>query len=126
MLEVPSSRRRAIVTVTTVAVVHVIGKVLAEYSISKAGLAHMVQHFAARLAPDGIHCYEVRPGMMKTAMTSTSREKYDGLIADGFVPGRWGELTEIGAAIASMASGDISYAVGQTIHVDGGMRMKLF
>lgn len=127
MLAAPSPRRRTIVTVTTVAVDHVIGKVLAEYSIAKAGLAHMVQHFAARLAPENIDCFEIRPGMMQTAMTTTSREKYDRLIAEGFVPaGRWGDPAEIGKAVAAMASGEFAYAVGQTIHIDGGMRMKLF
>lgn len=127
MLAAPSARRRTIVTITTVAVDHVIGKVLAEYSIAKAGLAHMVQHFAARLASEHIDCYEIRPGMMQTTMTSTSREKYDRLVAEGFVPaGRWGDLAEIGKAVAAMASGELSYAVGQTIHVDGGMRMKVF
>lgn len=127
MLAAPVQRRRTIVTITTVAVDQIIGQVLAEYSIAKAGLAHMVQHFAARLASENISCYEIRPGMMRTAMTSTSREKYDRLIAEGFVPaGRWGELAEIGQAVAVMVSGEFSYAVGQTIHIDGGMRMKLF
>ncbi|SHM43638.1 NAD(P)-dependent dehydrogenase, short-chain alcohol dehydrogenase family [Paracoccus solventivorans] len=127
MLAAPSARRRAIVTITTVAVDHVVGRVLAEYSMSKAGLAHMVQHFAARLAPQNIDCFEIRPGMMQTPMTSTSREKYDRLIAEGFVPaGRWGELDEIGKVVATMASGEFAYAVGQTIHIDGGMRMKMF
>src|SRR5690606_2011820 len=69
MLAAPSARRRAIVTITTVAVDHVVGRVLAEYSMSKAGLAHMVQHFAARLAPQNIDCFEIRPGMMQTPMT---------------------------------------------------------
>lgn len=127
MLAAPAARRRTIITVTSVAVDQIIGKVLAEYSISKAGLAHMVQHFAARLAPENIDCFEIRPGMMQTEMTSTSREKYDRLIAEGFVPaGRWGSLDEIGKVIATMASGEFSYAVGQAIHIDGGMRFKTF
>lgn len=127
MLAAPSPRRRTIVMVATVTVDHLIGKVLAEYSIAKAGLAHMVQHFAARLASENIDCYEIRPGMMQTPMTSSSREKYDRLVAEGFVPaGHWGDLAEIGKAAAAMASGEFSYAVGQTIHIDGGMRLKLF
>src|SRR5271168_2704731 len=65
----PDQRRRSIVTVSTVAVEHIIGKVLAEYSISKAGLSHMVKHFATRIVTESIDCYEVRPGMMKSDMT---------------------------------------------------------
>lgn len=119
--------RKAIVTITSVAVDEIIGKVLAEYSISKAGLSHMIKHFAVRLAPLGIECYELRPGMMKTGMTSTTRDKYDALIAAGFVPaGRWGELEEVGETAANLASGALRYAVGQVVSVDGGMRLKVF
>ena len=119
--------RKAIITVTSVAVDEIIGKVLAEYSISKAGLSHMIKHFAVRLAPLGIECYELRPGMMKTGMTSTTRDKYDALIASGFVPaGRWGELEEVGETAANLASGALRYALGQVVSVDGGMRLKVF
>jgi NAD(P)-dependent dehydrogenase (short-subunit alcohol dehydrogenase family) len=120
-------RRRSIVTITSVAVEHVVGKVLAEYSISKAGLSHMVKHFATRLVTEGIDCYEVRPGMMKSDMTASSREKYDGLIEAGFVPAhRWGELAEVGRVVANLADGALSYAVGQTLNIDGGMSLKTF
>jgi NAD(P)-dependent dehydrogenase (short-subunit alcohol dehydrogenase family) len=122
-----SRLRPNIVTVTTVAVDDIIGEVLAEYSISKAGLSHSVKHFASRLAAHGIDCHEVRPGMMETNMTSTSRAKYDALIQAGCVPAhRWGELHEVAGAIALLASGALPYAVGQVISVDGGMRMKVF
>lgn len=127
MIGLPSSRRRTIVTVTTVAVDHHVGRVLAEYCISKAGLAHSVQHWAARLDREGIDCYEVRPGMMKTDMTATTRERYDALIASGFVPAaRWGDIGEVGRAVALLARGELSYATGQTLHIDGGMRFKVF
>jgi NAD(P)-dependent dehydrogenase (short-subunit alcohol dehydrogenase family) len=127
MIGAPFSRRRTIVTVTTVAVDHHVGRVLAEYCISKAGLSHSVQHWAARLDREGIDCYEVRPGMMKTDMTATTREKYDALIASGFVPAaRWGDIGEVGRAVALLARGELSYATGQTLHIDGGMRFKVF
>lgn len=123
----PGARRRAIVFITTVAVENIIGKVLAEYSTSKAGLSHAAKHFAVRLAPEGIDCYEVRPGMMATSMTASSKDKYDALIAGGFVPaGRWGELEEIGRTVANLADGALSYCVGQTINVDGGLALKTF
>lgn len=123
----PEGRRRAIVTISTVAIDHVVGRVLAEYSISKAGLSHMVKHFASRLVTEGIDCYEVRPGMMKSDMTASSRKKYDGLIAAGFVPAhRWGELAEVAHVVANLADGARSYTVGQTLNVDGGMSLKTF
>ncbi|MFV0382915.1 3-ketoacyl-ACP reductase [Paracoccus sp. (in: a-proteobacteria)] len=127
MRDAPSSRRRSIVTVSTVAVDHVIGTVLAEYCIAKAGLAHSIRHWAARLAREGIDCFEVRPGMMKTDMTAGTTAKYDALIAAGFVPaGRWGDSAEVARAVSLLASGQLPYSTGQTIHVDGGMRLKPF
>lgn len=127
MIGMPSDRRRTIVTVTSVAVDHHVGSVLAEYCISKAGLAHSIRHWAARLDREGIDCYEVRPGMMRTDMTATTRDKYDALIASGFVPaGRWGDTAEVGRAVALLARGELGYATGQTLHVDGGMRFKVF
>ncbi len=127
MIGMSSGRRRTIVTVTSVAVDHQVGSVLAEYCISKAGLTHSIQHWAARLDREGIDCYEVRPGMMRTDMTATTRDKYDALIASGFVPaGRWGDTAEVGRAVALLARGELRYATGQTLHVDGGMRFKVF
>lgn len=127
MIATPSRRRRSIVSITTVALEHNVPTLLAEYAIAKAGLSHSVQHWAVRLETEGIDCYEVRPGMMKTDMTATTRDRYDALIASGFVPaGRWGETSEVGRAVATLASGALSYATGQTIHVDGGMRFKAF
>jgi len=119
-------RRRAIVTVTSVAV-DTIGTVLAEYSISKAGLAHAVKDFAVRLVTEGIDCYEVRPGMMKTAMTASSLEKYSAMIEGGHVPARrWGEVEDIAQSIATLASGGLRYAVGQTLNIDGGFSLKTY
>jgi NAD(P)-dependent dehydrogenase (short-subunit alcohol dehydrogenase family) len=125
--EAAGGKRRSIITVSTVAVDGIIAKVLAEYSISKAGLSHAIKHFAVRLVTEGIDCYEIRPGMMKTNMTETSQEKYDALIASGFVPAhRWGELSDIGETIANVAGGALRYAVGQTLNIDGGLALKTF
>jgi 3-oxoacyl-[acyl-carrier protein] reductase len=47
----------------------------AEYCISKIGLAMMSRVFALRLAAEDIHCYEVRPGVIRTQMTAVARDK---------------------------------------------------
>ena len=123
----PGERRRSIISITTVAVDHVIATVLAEYSTSKAGLSHAIKHFAARLVNHGIDCYEVRPGMMSTSMTKSSQTKYNALIESGFVPARRrGELSDVGDAVANLADGALRYAVGQVISIDGGMPLKTF
>jgi 3-oxoacyl-[acyl-carrier protein] reductase len=86
----------------------------AEYNISKASLSMMVKLFAVRLAPHGIGVFEVRPGVIRTDMTAVAKDKYDRLIAEGLTPmPRWG--------VAVLASGDLSFSVGEVIHVDGGL-----
>jgi NAD(P)-dependent dehydrogenase (short-subunit alcohol dehydrogenase family) len=93
-----------------------------EYCVSKAGLAMAVKLFALRLAAAGIPVYEVRPGIISTDMTAGVRETYDRRIADGLVPAqRWGESDDVGRAVASLVRGDVTYATGSIIHVDGGL-----
>jgi NAD(P)-dependent dehydrogenase (short-subunit alcohol dehydrogenase family) len=93
-----------------------------EYCVSKAGLAMAVKLFALRLAAAGIAVYEVRPGIIATDMTAGVREMYDRRIADGLVPqGRWGQPEDIGRVVSGLVRGDLPYATGSVIHVDGGL-----
>ena len=93
-----------------------------EYCVSKAGLAMAVKLFAVRLAPAGIPVYEVRPGIISTDMTAGVRQMYDQRIADGLVPEeRWGQPADVGRVVASLARGDVPYATGSVIHIDGGL-----
>ncbi len=95
-----------------------------EYCVSKAGIAMMSQLFAARLGEFGIPVYEIRPGVIKTDMTSGVTGKYDALIEDGLcVTKRWGFPEDIGKAVGSLATGDFPYSTGQVIMVDGGLTM---
>ena len=95
-----------------------------EYCVSKAGLAMAVKLFATRLAADGIPVFEVRPGIIETDMTAPVRDVYDRRIADGLVPeGRWGTPADVGAAVAVLVGGDVAYATGSVIHVDGGFHV---
>jgi 3-oxoacyl-[acyl-carrier protein] reductase len=93
-----------------------------EYCVSKAGLSMAARLFAARLAADGIPVFEVRPGIIATDMTAGVRELYDRRIADGLVPeGRWGQPEDVGRAVAALVRGDLPYATGTIVHVDGGL-----
>jgi len=93
-----------------------------EYCISKAGMSMMTQLFAVRLGEFDIPVYEVRPGIIETDMTSGVKDKYDRLIAEGLtIQKRWGLPEDVGRAVASLASGDLSYSTGQVIMVDGGL-----
>jgi len=93
-----------------------------EYCVSKAGLAMAAKLFAVRLAPAGVPVYEVRPGIISTDMTAGVRQMYDQRIADGLVPEqRWGRPDDVGRVVAALVRGDIPYATGSVIHIDGGL-----
>ena len=95
-----------------------------EYCVSKAGLAMMTQLFATRLGEYGIPVYEVRPGVIKTDMTSGVQDKYDKLIAEGLtVQQRWGYPDDIGKVVASIANGNFPYSTGQVFMIDGGLTL---
>jgi NAD(P)-dependent dehydrogenase (short-subunit alcohol dehydrogenase family) len=97
-----------------------------DYCISKAGLGMMNALFAARLGEFAIPVYEIRPGIIKTDMTSGVTEKYDNLIynTELLVEKRWGLPEDIAKLAAAMARGDMPYASGQAIYVDGGLTMN--
>ena len=113
--------RAAIVFVTSVSA-EMASPNRGEYCVSKAGLAMAARLFAARLAPGGIPVYEVRPGIISTDMTAGVRQMYDQRIADGLVPEqRWGRPEDVGRAVAALVRGDLPYATGSVIHIDGGL-----
>jgi len=95
-----------------------------DYCISKAGVAMATKLWAARLAEFGVSVYEVRPGVIRTDMTSGVTEKYDKLIADGLtVQRRWGTPEDVGRAVAMLARGELTYATGGVLMVDGGLTL---
>jgi 3-oxoacyl-[acyl-carrier protein] reductase len=98
-----------------------------EYAMSKAAVAMMSKLFAIRLAAHGIAVYEVRPGLIKTAMTAVAQDRFDKLLAGGFTPiNRWGQPEDVGRAVATMAAGDLPFTTGAAIQVDGGMHIHQY
>ena len=96
-----------------------------EYCLSKAGVSMMTQLFAARLAEYGIPVYEVRPGVIRTDMTSAVSEKYDALIENGLTPiARWGEAADVAEAVCVLAEGRLKFSTGEVINVDGGFHIR--
>ncbi len=96
-----------------------------EYCISKAGVSMATQLWAVRLAEFILPVYEVRPGVIATDMTAGVQAKYDRLIADGLIPERrWGQPEDVGRAVAALARGEIPYATGQVLVIDGGLTIQ--
>jgi NAD(P)-dependent dehydrogenase (short-subunit alcohol dehydrogenase family) len=97
-----------------------------DYCLTKAAIGMATKLWAARLAEHGIRVYEVRPGVIKSDMTAGVTDKYDRLIAEGLtLERRWGEPEDVGRAVALLARGDLPYATGQVLRIDGGMSIRV-
>ena len=96
-----------------------------EYCVSKAGISMLTKLFADRLAPEGIFVYEIRPGVIRTDMTSQVEEKYTELIKQGMFPiARWGVPEDVAKAVRAFCSDDFCYTTGNYIDVDGGFHIR--
>lgn len=115
---------RSIVTVSSINAVNAaINR--GEYCLSKSALTMLNKLFALRLAEHRIHCYEIRPGVIRTGMTAPAQADYDRRIAGGLVPvARWGEPEDIGGAVAALAAGAIPFNTGQAFAIDGGLHIE--
>jgi meso-butanediol dehydrogenase / (S,S)-butanediol dehydrogenase / diacetyl reductase len=91
------------------------------YGTSKAALIHLTKQQAAELGARGIRVNAIAPGPVDTAMakqvhSADIRSDY----RDAIPLGRYGEESELAAAIFFLASPSASYINGQTLAVDGG------
>lgn len=121
MLSEPNGAYRSLVFITSISA-ETVSPERAEYCLSKAGAAMMTRLFAARLASAGIGVFEVRPGIITTGMTAAVKDKYDALIADGLVPAeRWGTPEDVGASVVPLVTGQMAFATGAVVPVDGGL-----
>jgi 3-oxoacyl-[acyl-carrier protein] reductase len=93
------------------------------YAAAKAGLVGMSKSLAQELATRGITVNCVAPGFIRTAMTDVLPDAQKDALNARIPMGRMGEGTDIGAAVAFLASRDAGYMTGQTLHVNGGMAM---
>ena len=72
----PTEQHRSIVTISS-ANAYLVGPDRPEYCFSKMSLSMMTKAFALRLSQHGIATYEIRPSIIRTAMTLPVKEKYD-------------------------------------------------
>jgi 3-oxoacyl-[acyl-carrier protein] reductase len=97
----------------------------AGYCISKAGFAMHSRVWAVRLGEYGIPVYEVRPGVIRTDMTSAVVEKYDRLIDEGLnVQPRWGLPEDVAKSVLALALGLFPFSSGEVFMVDGGLTIN--
>ena len=119
-----SDYRGSIITISSISS-HVASINRGEYCIAKAGLSMMTKLFATRMGEYGIPVYEVQPGIIATDMTAKVKEKYDALFANGItIENRWGYPEDVAKAVATLAKGEIPYATGQVLTIDGGLTIE--
>ncbi len=124
MLAAESSHYRSITFITSVSA-QMASPERADYCISKAAAAMAAQTLALRLAPHNIGVFELRPGIIETGMTAGVKDKYTARIEAGLVPaGRWGQPSDIGQAVVPLVTGQLAFATGAVIPVDGGLSIE--
>lgn len=124
----PHGHPRSLVFITSIAANH-ISVAIPEYCVSKAGLSMVAGLFALTLVGRGIQVHEVRPGFIRTAMTTggegSPTEAIEAHIAGGRVPmNRWGEEGDVGRTVAMLASGDLPFSIAHPVYVDGGYGLQ--
>jgi 3-oxoacyl-[acyl-carrier protein] reductase len=95
----------------------------ANYAASKGGLTAMSKALAQELASRNITVNCVAPGFITSPMTDGLPDAQKEALTAKIPAGRLGEGSDIGAAVAYLASYEAAYVTGQTIHVNGGMAM---
>lgn len=104
---------------------HTVSVNRADYCLTKAAIGMMTKLFAQRLADEGITVFEVCPGVIESDMTAPVKEKYDRLIGEGLWPiRRWGQPSDVGLAVAAIASDYFPFSTGECINVDGGFHIR--
>ncbi|MCW5255142.1 3-ketoacyl-ACP reductase [Verminephrobacter aporrectodeae subsp. tuberculatae] len=124
MLQTPApaaAPARSIVTLSSVSA-DMASVERAEYCLSKSGLSMLTKLFALRLAAAGIGVFEIRPGVIRTPMTQAVSADYDQRIAQGLVPmHRWGQPDDVARAVRALALGQLAFASGSVLCVDGAL-----
>ena len=93
------------------------------YAAAKAGLEGMSKSLAAEVASRNITVNCVAPGFVVTPMTDALTEDQKTALFARIPVGRFGQPSDIGAAVVYLASQEAGYVTGQTLHANGGMAM---
>lgn len=93
------------------------------YAAAKAGMTGFTKSLAAEVGSRNVTVNCVAPGFIETDMTAELPEAIKTKMLERVPLGRLGNVNEIAATVAFLASPTAAYITGETIHVNGGMLM---
>ena len=95
---------------------------LAVYGATKAAISLLVKGFASEVGQAGVRVNAIAPSIIETALTApiVARPEIYRRYAAHTVFNRWGQPSEVAAAVAFLAADASSYLSGTTLLVDGG------
>ncbi len=95
----------------------------ANYAASKAGIEAFTRSVALEMASRNIRANCVAPGFIETEMTDALTDEQKQKIITQIPLGRIAKPDEVAQVVSFLLSDSANYITGQTIHVNGGMRM---
>ena len=95
----------------------------ANYAAAKAGVAGMSRALAREIGSRGITVNCIAPGFIDTDMTRALAPDQVAALTQQIPLGRLGQVDDIAAACAFLASRSAGYITGVTLPVNGGMHM---
>lgn len=110
---------------------------MGHYDASKGGIEAFTRSCALELAPHGVTANVIAPGAVKTPGSQTVRgnlarergdtntDAVDAEFATRIPLGDWANADDIGQATVLLATPAAHYITGQTIYVDGGLKLTL-
>ena len=95
----------------------------ANYVASKAGLIGLTKSLAQEIASRNITVNAIAPGFIETDMTAVLSEELKNNMLAHIPLKRFGQPSEVAAAVKFLASDDAGYITGTVLNVNGGMYM---
>jgi 3-oxoacyl-[acyl-carrier protein] reductase len=116
------ARRGNIINLSSVAASRP-GRGQVNYAASKGGIEAATKALAVELAPKNIRANCIAPGVIETEMSREVRDSVGEKILESILLKRFGTAQDIANMAIFLASDFSAYITGETIHVDGGLKI---
>jgi 3-oxoacyl-[acyl-carrier protein] reductase len=93
------------------------------YCAAKAGLVGFTRSLAREVGSRGITVNTVAPGFIDTDMTRALADEQRKALESGIPLARLGDVRDVAAAVAFLASPGGGYITGEVLNVNGGLYM---